>query len=760
MLNDAANQDAKRSSVLQPEAERTLIFAEQYNAILSLQKSIFELVALKYDDEAVLKKLCELEESLLPNSVASIMILDEEQQHLDVLSAPSMSAEGIAQLNGLKPGPNAGSCGNAVYNGEPVYINDALADPRCHDLQHVVQNFNFCACWSIPVRTYSNKVIGTFALFSFERRSPDLFHERLLEMGAFVVSIVIKRRAQESLLAKHNQRLKRASAAFANAGNGVLITDKNNHIIEMNAAVEKMFGYAANEVLDKNPSIFSAGRQDKRFYQHMWETLEEELHWSGEIWNQHKLGEPLLLWVSISVIRDKAGKIKNYLAIYTDLSELRLSQEKLTFMAYHDTLTGLSNRAYLFDHLENSIEQSSRDNSQMALLFLDLDRFKSLNDTYGHIVGDKILIQVANRLKKTLRNENNIVRLGGDEFVVLLDKVQDISEVYQLAEEILNQLQQPFHYDSSEFLLSGSIGIVMYPQDGDSAETLLKNADTAMYRAKALGGAHISFYSPDLSKMAQRMSTLELELHQALKNQEFELYYQPKIDAHSGHIQGLEALIRWQHPLKGMLNPTDFISMAEQTGLIIPIGEWVLDTACAYLQELHQVGYKFSIAVNLSEQQFNPEGIGCILNFVNTMKLPSEWLELELTETFLMQNAEMACQMLEQLHEAGIRLTIDDFGSGSFSLTDLKRFKAHCLKIDQSLVQDIGRDPNDFTMRAVMALGHSLDLKVVAKGVETQLQKQVLQENGCDSLQGYLLAKPMSVAELNAFLQLKHPNGA
>jgi diguanylate cyclase (GGDEF)-like protein/PAS domain S-box-containing protein len=749
------------SELLQPyssastalHSDEAMLSSEEYTTILELQQSILEMVAVGEEDDAILAKLCQLEEQLVPNAVASIMMLDTHKQ-LNVRSAPSVPQEGIDQLNGLTPGPGGGSCGNAVYRNEPVFVSNTLTDPRWEDLRHVAENFGLCACWSMPVRTVGSEVIGSFALSSFEHREPNYYQRRLLEIGAFVVSIVTRRQEQEQLIKSQVQKLQLSAQAIQSASEGILITDAETRILEVNPSIMQIFGYTESEIIGQKPTLFSSGFHNKEFYRSLWTALENEGQWSGEIWNSHRSGEQFPLWVSISRLMDDSAEAPTYLAVYTDLSELHKTQTKLAYMAYHDSLTGLYNRSYLFEHLEKLIFTAMREKSAIAVLYLDLDRFKNLNDTFGHSTGDKILIQIAQRIKDALGNNDLCARIGGDEFIILLPDCPSKETVYRQAESILASLRAPFSHNKHDFLLSGSIGISMYPQDSVTAQELLKQADTAMYHAKKQLRENISFYIPEQGEQSSQIFMIESDLHKALECQEFMLYFQPKIKADTGAVIGAEALLRWQHPNKGMIPPNQFIPVAEESGKIIEIGEWVLLSVLETLERLSQMGHDaLVISLNVSGRQVNHVDIARFAQIIEQTSVPKNQIELELTETFLMQNPELAAELVEQLHQLGVRISIDDFGSGYSSLSYLKRFRIDCLKIDQLLIRDIVESDNDLAIaRAVVALGHSLGLSVIAEGVETEAQQKLLLQSNCDTFQGYYFAKPMPEQQFIEFL--------
>lgn len=718
----------------------------QYAEIFTLQNQILELVALGVDDQSVLYRLCELEEKLVPDALASIMILNEETGVMSVLEAPSIPDEAKLLLNDLRPGPCSGSCGNVLYRREAQFVEDIESDSRWDDLRDLARVFGLGSCWSVPIRTDANTIIGTFALTSFKKRSPEPFHKNLLSIGAFIVGIILKRREQKKQITAHEQRINTMGAAFENACEGIMVTDADNRIIEVNYAFSKIFGYQEDEVIGENPRILSSGRHNEYYYQEMWKAINSSGHWSGEIWNRRKDGVEIAQWMSISVISHPQTAEKNYLAVTLDISELKASEDKLTYMAFHDPLTGLANRTKLFDRIDQFIKRSRRSQSIIgALLYLDLDRFKIINDSMGHTIGDQILVEVAARLSSVIRSHDLLSRVGGDEFVVWLEDMQNIAEAEIVAEKLLSIFEEPFNVESHEYLLQGSIGISLYPQDARERDSLMKNADAAMYRAKEDPKRKIIFYRLQMTQQAKTSLRLETELYQALKNREFELYYQPKIDAKSGELRGAEALIRWNNPSRGMILPGEFIPFAEQTSLISQLGEYVFERVFEQLRIWHTyASVECPISVNVSGRQLNDDDVNGLLRIIGINTDLAHLIVIELTETFLMHHAQSAVGMLERFKKAGVKLSIDDFGTGYSSLGYLKRFRVDELKIDRMLIHDINEDPNDRVItNAVIAMAHTLGLSVVAEGVENAEQIAILRESGCDLFQGFYFDKPL-----------------
>lgn len=427
------------------------------------------------------------------------------------------------------------------------------------------------------------------------------------------------------------------------------------------------------------------------------------------------------------------------------------AMEKAAYLAYYDALTGLPNREKFLQWLEHAINRASENKKLIGLILLDLDRFKVINDTFGHLLSDHIILEITQKLKYGLSNSDTLARIGPDQFVLLQEDADTNDDIYLFAKELLASIQTPIHYEGHELSINGSIGISTYPKDSIKKNELLKYAHTAMRQAKLLEDTKISFYTLSLTEAVQKHFTLEEDLRHALENREFFLVYQPKIDATTQQLIGVEALIRWQHPSKGLISPLDFIPLAEQIGLIVPIGEWVLHEALSQLKLWLDEGKRpLSMSINLSGRQLHETQVERIIQTLKASDIPLQYIEFEITETYLMKNAEQSQQLLERLHSIGISLSMDDFGTGYSSLGYLKRFKVDILKIDQMLIRDIEIDKNDFAItKAIVAMAHTLDLKVIAEGVETQTQAKMLQEIGCDYLQGYYYCKPVPGKEIH-----------
>lgn len=541
------------------------------------------------------------------------------------------------------------------------------------------------------------------------------------------------------------ERLNQAAAVFEYTAEGVMITDAEMRILMVNPAFSATTGYSAEEVLGLNPRILQSGRHDHEFYREMWNKLEQTGNWRGEVWNRRKDGAIYPELLTISVVRDGEGRLINYLGVFTDISDIRHAQEELDFLAHHDSLTGLPNRQLFNELLQHAIKTAERENKQFALLFLDLDRFKNINDTLGHPVGDRLLVEVAQRLREVMRGVDTVSRIGGDEFILLLDHMDDPQEAGLVSQRLIERLSQPYEVMGHTLYSGVSIGIAVYPGDGIDGAVLQRNADSALYQAKDEGRGTYRFFDISLAEVARERLALETLLRQAMDHDQLRLHYQPQVDLARGEVIGVEALARWDSPSLGPISPARFIPLAEETGLIVPLGEWALRSACrqmrAWLDEGDAPDY---VAVNVSAVQLSRSDLPAVVRAaLQEFELEARCLELEITESFVMAAPESAVRVLRELKAQGVRLSIDDFGTGYSSLAYLKRLPVDRLKVDQSFVRDMLVDANDEAIvRAVIAMGHSLGLNVLAEGVETVEQAIRLRSLGCDSAQGWHYGRP------------------
>ncbi|MCK6392876.1 bifunctional diguanylate cyclase/phosphodiesterase [Zoogloea sp.] len=553
------------------------------------------------------------------------------------------------------------------------------------------------------------------------------------------------------------EQLRLALTVFRNSVEAIIVTDAQERILSVNRAFSEVTGYSAEDAIGKTPRMLQSGHHGPDFYAAMWRDIQEHGFWQGEVYDRRKNGTLYPSALSISVVRDKLERITHYVAVFSDITERKASEARIAYLAQHDPLTGLPNRALLQDRLDQALASAVRHNSRIALLFLDLDRFKTINDSLGHMTGDRLLQGVALRLSACTRETDTISRQGGDEFLIVLTDVEGPDDAARVAEKILDQLRPPFDIDGQQLATSFSIGIALYPEDGSCADSLMKNADTAMYHAKECGRNTYRFFDELMNVNALERLHMENALRQALEQQEFSLYYQPQVSLASGRIIGVEALLRWFSGALGGVSPASFIPLAEECGLIVPIGRWVLHQACRQAVLWQEQGFEpIPVAVNLSALQFRrADMVATVREALEASGLAPRWLELELTESLLMQSGTEVERTLAGLKALGVRMSIDDFGTGYSSLAYLKRFPVDCLKIDQSFVRDLIDDPDDAAIvRAVIQLGRSLRLEVIAEGTETPEQLDVLRAEGCFAAQGFVFSPPLPAEALNDLLRI------
>jgi len=583
---------------------------------------------------------------------------------------------------------------------------------------------------------------GVVIIMDVKPMSPQLDSDPILGIMASRLALEIERDMVED-------ELKLAANVFNDTVEAIVITDKDGTILRVNPAFSRITGFSQDEAIGQNPRLWSSKYQDRDFYEGFWKKLLNEGIWQGELLNRRKDGEIFPVWQTISGVRNKAGEIIQFISIFSDISEKKNSEERIYRLAHYDVITNLPNRVFFQDRLELALAHGRRQSSTLALLFLDLDNFKIINDAFGHPTGDTLLQQVGQRLSDIVREDDTVARLGGDEFTILLTDTHGNQDAALVAEKILSSFASPFKHEGIEIVVSASIGISAFPADGEDSLTLLKNADSAMYQAKQKGRNNFQFFTAEMNVQAQERLRMESDMRKALELDEFILHYQPQVSLETGQIVACEALVRWQHPYKGLISPYVFIPVAEESGLIIPLTEWVMRTALTQLQHWQQAGLpEIKMSVNLSAHQFGRQNlVPMVQRVLNETGIDAKYLELELTESMLMANVEAAVETLDALRDMGVSLSIDDFGTGYSSMAYLKRFPIDKLKVDQSFVRDLVIDSEDAAIvTATIALGHSLNLTVIAEGVETKQQLEFLQAKGCEQIQGYYFSRPV-VAE-------------
>ncbi|MFP4463053.1 MAG: EAL domain-containing protein [Guyparkeria sp.] len=554
---------------------------------------------------------------------------------------------------------------------------------------------------------------------------------------------------------REEERRRLADAVLQHTSEAVIVTDRVGRILQVNPAFTEITGYSADEVLGRTPRILKSDRHDPSFYEEIWQSLAEDGQWQGEIWNRRRDGSVYPAWQTISAVYDESGELRQFVSMQSDISSIKEVERRLDFMAHHDPLTGLPNRHLLTHRLARAIERADREGGRVGVLFLDLNRFKNINDSLGHPLGDKLLEAVGQRLIALVEEGSTVARLGGDEFVVVVESLREEADLSRLAEALLDVFATPFLVEGHELSVDASIGITIYPLDGDSAPVLIRNADSAMYRAKESRRNAYVFYTRDLTEKASRRVTMEMELRQALGAGELSLVYQPQLDLDRGRPVAVEALLRWDNPRLGRVSPAELIPLAEETGLILPIGRWVLQRAVDDFVALRTDGHELArVAVNVSPEQLQQRDLVEQVDAVLSRSgLDPRRLELEVTEQAFMADPQAAVETVKRLDALGVQIAIDDFGTGFSSLAYLKRFPVRRLKIDQSFVRDMLVDPDDHSIvRSVIALGEGLGLKVLAEGVETAEHARRLRADGCHEAQGYFYARPLAVVDLRDWL--------
>ncbi|MCK6413901.1 MAG: EAL domain-containing protein [Azonexus sp.] len=575
----------------------------------------------------------------------------------------------------------------------------------------------------------------------------ELFLNAFLTIVSFVLAAVLIEQLQRGRRAAEEQ-LDLADAVFLNSVESILVTDAELRIVEVNPAFTQFCGYSREEVLGQHPRLLCSGKHDAGFYRQMWQRIAINDHWEGEVWNRRKNGDIYPALLSIAAVRNRSGRITHYTGMIFDLSQHKKVEALMEQLRTFDGLTGLPNRDAWLSALDQAVANNQRSQGHFAILEVDLDRFKIINDSLGHLMGDKVLVEAAHRLRHGQRKQDIVARPGGNRFSILLYEVTDPQSIGTVCEKLLAGFSRPFDLgENCATHVTASIGIATYPNDGQDAKTLLMAAESALYSAKADGRNLYKFFSHEMNELGARMFKLERMLRQALDNAEFSLVYQPQVDAHSGRLVGVEALLRWNNPELGSVSPVQFIPVAEETGLIVPIGEWVMRTACRQAQTWRsELGLEIPVAVNLSARQFQRSDLLTSVQAVlDETGLPNRLLELEITEGLLMADPISAIDTIRGLHFMGVRTALDDFGTGYSSLAYLKLFPINRLKIDRAFVRDLPDNDSDRAIsQTVIALGLNLKLEVLAEGVETEAQRDCLRDAGCQVFQGFLYSKPLA----------------
>ncbi len=554
---------------------------------------------------------------------------------------------------------------------------------------------------------------------------------------------------------KAEEQLHQNALVFETISEAIIICDKDNNIVSTNQAFTHTTGYTNEEVIGKNPRILKSDKHDSVFYQMMWDSIINTGVWQGEIWNKKKNGDIFPVWLSIATIKGSEGDIDQYIGVFNDITKRKEDEDLIRYQANFDALTELPNRHLLMDRLGFELQRAKREGTFVGLMFIDLDRFKPINDTYGHSVGDQLLWEVAKRLTSHVRETDMVARLGGDEFTVVIPNIDNISEIEQTVTRILSGIAAPFDLDGHELFISASIGITVYPDDATDISTLMTNADNAMYRAKEEGKNTFCFFTREMNKHAKEMLKIENDLHHVIQKKELIPYFHPILDIHTGEVTAVEVLLRWKRPGHGIIAAESFIPITEATGLIVDIGKWLLEVVCCQVMLWRNIGINIPrICVNISARQFRDNLLDIIKNALETSGLEPEYLELEILESVLLEENKRNADILMQLNEMGIRLSIDDFGTGYSSLSHLKKYPFNALKINRSFICGLPNDKDDVTLvNSIISMSHELGLEVIAEGVETKEQHQHLRTQGCDMAQGFYFTKPIPANKFEKWIK-------
>lgn len=636
-------------------------------------------------------------------------------------------------------------CQKVIENHVCFYSRDLLQ--HFPDVE-VLQQMEVESYAGIPMFSSEGKCSGLIVMLD---QKPMLNEQAVLSL----LQVAASRASSELQELEAERQLRLTSLVFDNTQEGIIIADASGCIIRVNRAFTQMSGFSETDVLEKRPEfLYSRAHHDHHFVFHLRQVLNKQGRWQGELWNQRKDGSVFPALQSIERVCDSSGKVQHYISVFTDITEKKADEERIQYLAHFDAVTGLPNRVLFNDRLQQSIQRARRFKRQVGLMFLDLDRFKYINDTLGHPVGDMLLELVAKRLQDSIRQSDTVARLGGDEFVVIVEDLEEQDTLSLLAGKIMQSLSLPVQLESHRVSVHCSIGMSVFPEHGSDADQLVKHADIAMYHAKESGRNQAVLYLPELSVRTYANYSLERSLRHAIDTAQLRLHYQPQVRLSSGRLDSIEALVRWQKEDGQLVEPEQFIPLAEDSGLIIPLGRWVLQQACRQMKCWLDQGLTMRVAVNISGLQIiSSNWLGTVKDVLEETGLPARHLELEITESYVIQHLDQVAEVLEQLRELGIRISIDDFGTGYSSLSYLKRLPVDALKVDRSFIRDVPKSPSDGKIiSAIIAMTAQLGLEVVAEGVENAAQLSFLSQRDCDLVQGYLIASPQSASELDEWI--------
>jgi diguanylate cyclase (GGDEF)-like protein/PAS domain S-box-containing protein len=712
-------------------------------------KRIFETLASAAPLPEVLTQIALYVEQKRPSLICSLLTVDESGTNLLLQAAPSISSEYNAHMLCIPIRDGVCCSGTAAYRCERVAIENIQEHPHWAAHRDLVIREGLVSCWSEPLFSSQHELLGAFAIYQRSEALPTPEEFALVQDAANLASVAIERKRTE-------EQLHLAGMVYSASTEAIFVADANDYIIATNPAFERLTGYSAREAIGHPSRFLRAERNPPELQEEIHAALNQHGHWQGDVWSRRKNGEIYAESLTITAINDNDGNPRYHVALFSDVTEKKNTEQAIWLQANNDALTNLPNRRLFRDRLAQDIARAARAKQQVALLFIDLDHFKQVNDVLGHDAGDALLIEAAQRIRACVRDSDTVARLGGDEFTVILYGGDCVAVAERVCEQMLASLTQHFQLGKEKAYISASIGITLFPNDAKDIEGLLKNADQAMYAAKELGRNGYSWFTAELQQAAQARHALANDLRNALPNGELELYFQPIIDLENEHLCKAEALLRWCHPVRGMISPDEFIPVAEEIGLIVEIGDWVLREAIATAMGWPEVaGKKVHISINKSPRQFASQD--CVdrwLSYMQEAGLEPSRMVFEITESMIIEDRHNVSDKLTRLRAAGVRIAIDDFGTGYSSLSYLKKYPIDFLKIDRSFVRDVGNDHSDRALcEAIITIADLLGLQVIAEGVETPMQREFLFNVGCDYGQGYLFSPPLSAWDFAEYLR-------
>ena len=709
---------------------------------------VLRMLAAKAPLRGVLDTIARDVESINPVMLCSIHLIDDDGKCLRHGAAPSLPDFYNEAIDGVRIGLGVGSCGTAACTRERVVVTDIDTHPWWSHLLALTQRAGLHACWSQPIFSAQGTVLGMFAIYYRFVHHPAVADLRLIEDEARLVAVTIEKTTAED-------RLQLSASVFTHAREGIMITDGAGAIVEVNDTFSRITGFSHEEALSRKLNLTYTASQTPEYFASIWQSLVSKGHWFGEVWNRRKNGDLYAVMITISAVRDANGSVKNYVSLFSDITLMKEHEQQLERIAHFDALTSLPNRVLLADRLQQALIQCQRRASSLAVLFLDLDGFKAVNDAHGHDVGDELLVVLAQRMKAALHDGDTLARIGGDEFVAVLGDLSHPQDCEPVLARLLQAASGPVTTRDQTLRVSASIGVTLYPQDGGDADLLVRHADQAMYAAKHAGRNRYHLFDVAQDAAIQTQQEGQEQIQHALTHEEFVLYYQPKVNMRTRQVTGAEALIRWQHPTRGLLSPATFLPIIEDHPISVALGEWVINTALKQLTDWCAAGLEIPVSANIGARQLQ-QG-----NFVTRLammlashpKMPAHGLELEVLETSALEDMVKVSSVMHACREMDVRFALDDFGTGYSSLTYLKRLPAAVIKIDQSFVRDMLEDPDDLAIvKGVIGLAAAFKREVIAEGVETTAHGERLLALGCELAQGFGIARPMPASDLPAWV--------